>query len=249
MKDRYSRQTLFYYIGQKGQEKLSKSRVALIGCGGLGSIIANSLVRAGVGFIRIVDKDRLEASNLQRQILYDEKDLESMLPKAKIAGEKLKAVNSEVTIEALAEEANEKNIMEIVRDVDLVMDGTDNLKTRFLINKACVQNKIPWIYASVAGSYGMVFNIIPGKTPCLRCIFDDADLDKLAETSSNVGILNTAVSVIASIQSTEAIKLLTGNNEYLLKGLAVIDIWDFSAEIIEIKREASFNCPVCGNKF
>ena len=108
MKDRYSRQTLFYYIGQKGQEKLSKSRVALIGCGGLGSIIANSLVRAGVGFIRIVDKDRLEASNLQRQMLYDEKDIESMLPKAKIAGEKLKAVNSEVTIEALADEANEK---------------------------------------------------------------------------------------------------------------------------------------------
>ena len=138
--------------------------------------------------------------------------------------------------------------MEIVRDIDLVMDGTDNLKTRFLINKACVQNKIPWIYASVAGSYGMIFNIIPGKTPCLRCIFDDADLDKLAETSSNVGILNTAVSVIASIQSTEAIKLLTGNNEYLLKGLAVIDIWDFSAEIIEIKREAGCNCPVCGNK-
>lgn len=246
--DRYSRQILFYPIGKDGQKRLSKSRVAIIGCGGLGSILANNLVRAGVGFLRIVDKGRVEISNLQRQVLFDEKDVEKKLPKVVAAKEKLNYINSEVKVETIFEDIDCKNLEKFICDVDLVLDGTDNFSTRFLINEVCVKNKIPWIYGAVAASCGMVYNIIPQKGICLRCLFKEVPPPELTASSSNVGIINSAINVVASIQTTEALKILTGNIDSLVKGLINIDIWDLALEIIDIKKDNNFKCPVCDEK-
>jgi molybdopterin-synthase adenylyltransferase len=247
--ERYSRQILFSSIGESGQKKLKKGRIAVIGCGGLGSNITNSLTRAGVGFIRIIDKDRVEISNLQRQLLFDEKDVDKKLPKALIAKDKLNLINSDVEVEAIVDEVNKKNIGIFLQGVDLVLDGTDNFETRFLINEECVKNNIPWIYGSVAASYGMVCNIIPKSGYCLRCIFKDLPANFTGASSSNVGILSSAVSVVASIQTTEALKILTGNIAALTKGLIILDVWDLSLEIIEIEKDTDHRCPVCNVYF
>jgi molybdopterin/thiamine biosynthesis adenylyltransferase len=243
--ERYSRQILFSLIGEDGQKKLQKGRVAVIGCGGLGSNITNSLARAGVGFIRIIDKDTVELSNLQRQLLFDEKDVEEKLPKALTAKSKLDLVNSDVGIEAIVDEVNKNNLGMFLQGVDLVLDGTDNFETRFLINEECVKNKIPWIYGSVAASYGMVCSIVPESGYCLKCIFKDLPADFIGASSGNVGILGSAVSAVASIQTTEALKILTGNISAITKGLIILDIWDLSLEIVEIKKDTGHKCPVC----
>ena len=243
--ERYSRQILFYPIGEDGQKNLQKSKVAVIGCGGLGSNITNCLARAGVGFIRIIDKDIVELSNLQRQLLFDEKDAEKKLPKAFTAKSKLNLVNSDVAIEAIVYEVNTNNIGMFLQGIDLVLDGTDNFETRFLINEECVKNKIPWIYGSVAASYGMVCSIVPESGYCLKCIFKDLPADFIGANSGNVGILGSAVSAIASIQTTEALKILTGNISAITKGLIILDIWDLSLEIIEIGKDDGYKCPVC----
>lgn len=243
--NRYIRQSTFPPIGEKGQGMLAKSRVALIGCGGLGSSIASNLVRSGVGFLRIVDNDVLEISNIHRQCLYNEEDLKRNIPKVFIAKEKLNLINSTVNIEAINQRANDENMEIITEEIDIVLDGTDNFQTRFLINKACIKKLIPWIFGSAAGSNGMVFNIIPKKTPCFACLFSEAPSTEFAETSVNAGILNTIVNTIAAIQSTEAIKYLTGNENTLLKGLLFIDLWDLSFVTTNIKKPVDFRCPVC----
>ncbi|MBM3712580.1 MAG: thiazole biosynthesis adenylyltransferase ThiF, partial [Actinobacteria bacterium] len=160
--ERYSRQILFSQIQKQGQKKLSESKVTIIGCGGLGSNTANNLVRAGVGFIRIIDKDKIELSNLQRQQLFDEEDIKKELPKVIAAKNKLNLINPDIEIDAVAGSVNKKNIKKYIKDVDLVLDGTDNFITRFIINNACVENNIPWIFGAVAASYGMVCSIISG---------------------------------------------------------------------------------------
>ncbi|MBC7190235.1 HesA/MoeB/ThiF family protein, partial [Candidatus Aerophobetes bacterium] len=157
-------------IGEKGQQKLLSSSVLVVGCGGLGCTILSELVRAGVGKVKLVDRDIVSLPDLQRQILYDEEDVENKLPKAKIAAEKLKKINSQVKLESFILEVNSENIKNLLRDVNLVIDATDNIETRFIINKACVENKIPWIHGAVHGSIGMSMNIIPGKTACYRCL-------------------------------------------------------------------------------
>jgi molybdopterin-synthase adenylyltransferase len=243
--ERYSRQTLFSPIGKDGQKKLLKSRVAVIGCGGLGSNITNGLVRAGVGFIRIIDKDIVELSNLQRQLLFDEKDVFQKLPKALTAKSKLDLVNSDIEIEAIVDEVNINNIGMFFQGLDLILDGTDNFDTRFLINEECVKNKIPWIYGSVAASYGMVCSIVPESGYCFKCLFKDLPANFIGASSGNVGILGSAVSAIASIQTTEALKILSGNVSAITKGLIILDIWDLSLETIEIKKDAEYKCPVC----
>lgn len=245
MDDRYSRQIIFNPLGKKGQKKLTSSRVAIIGMGGLGSVIAQSLARAGVGFIRIVDMDFLDISNLQRQLLYDENDLGKKISKALIAKQKLTAINSKIEIEAISQRFDILNTESIIKDIDIVLDGTDNFETRLLINKSCVRQNIPWVYGSVAASYGMVYNIFPGKTACLRCIYPEMPDERFMATSANMGILNSAVSVIASIQATEAIKYLTGNEDALLKDILFIDLWDFSFELIKIKKVCDLKCTVC----
>ncbi|MBM3710028.1 MAG: hypothetical protein FJW61_06375 [Actinobacteria bacterium] len=234
--ERYSRQILFFPISKQGQNKISKSKVAIIGCGGLGSNIANNLARAGVGFIRIIDKDKIEISNLQRQQLFDEGDIEKELPKAVAAKNKLDRINSDIKVEAIADEINKNNINGYIRDADLVLDGTDNFKTRFLIDKECVENNIPWIFGAVAASSGMACSILPGSGFCLKSIFQGLPPNSVGLNSSNVGILNTAVNIISSIQTTEAIKILIGDLNSLIKGLIILDVWDLSINIVKIKK-------------
>lgn len=246
--DRYSRQVLFSPIGNKGQEKLGKSKIAIIGCGGLGTVLASNMARAGTGTLRIIDKDRLELSNLQRQLLFDERDVASRSPKVEAARNRLININSGIHIEAIFDEVNEDNIGRFINGFDLVLDGMDNFKTRLIVNRACVEKEIPFIYGAVAASFGMVYNVIPGNGMCLRCLFREEPTGENALNCNTVGIINTAVNIIASIQSTEALKFLTGNSDALIKGLINIDIWDLSMDIIEVKKDSEYICPVCGGK-
>jgi len=251
LNSRYDRQTLFYLIGEQGQAGLARSRVTIIGCGGLGSVAANNLARAGVGFLRLVDRDVVDFSNLGRQVLYDEVDASENRPKALAAKQKLGLINSTISIEAYVEEVNHTNILKFVDGADIVIDGTDNIETRFLINEACIKAGVAWVYGSVAASYGMSAVIIPGKTPCFYCIFGPSatKYNVYSESSANVGILNTAVNVISSIQCTEAIKYLTGNIDAITEGLIIFDIWDTSLEIVKTDAAKGKKiCPVCGLK-
>ena len=248
LNDRYSRQVLFGPIGIKGQEMLAKSKVAIIGCGGLGSVLSSNMTRAGTGYLRIIDKDRLELSNLQRQLLFDEIDVKKKTPKVEAARNKLIKINSDIQIEAIFDEVDENNISDLIDGFDLVLDGTDNFKTRLVINKACVDREVPFIYGAVAASFGMIYNVIPGSGTCLRCLFRGEPDGENALNCNTVGIINTAVNIIASIQSTEALKLLTGNKDAMIKGLINIDIWDLSVDIIEIRKDSEYTCPVCGDK-
>jgi molybdopterin/thiamine biosynthesis adenylyltransferase len=247
LSDRYSRQVLFAPIGIKGQEMLAKSKIAIIGCGGLGSVLSSNMTRAGAGTLRIIDKDRLELSNLQRQLLFDEIDVRKKTPKVEAARNKLIKINSDIQIEAIFDEVDENNISDLIDGFDLVLDGTDNFKTRLVINRASVDSAVPFIYGAVAASFGMIYNVIPGSGVCLRCLFREEPGGENALNCNTVGIINTAVNIIASIQSTEALKLLTGNRDAMIKGLINIDIWDLSLDIIEIKKDSEYICPVCGD--
>ncbi|MFC2145359.1 ThiF family adenylyltransferase [Actinomycetota bacterium] len=248
LSDRYSRQILFRPIGIKGQDMLAKSKIVIIGCGGLGSVLSSNMTRAGTGSLRIIDKDRLELSNLQRQLLFDEIDVKEKTPKVEAARNKLIKINSEIKIEAIFEEVDENNINDLIDGFDIVLDGTDNFKTRLIINKACVDKAVPFIYGAVAASFGMIYNVIPGSGTCLRCLFREEPDGEYTLNCNTVGIINTAVNIIASIQSTEALKLLTGNRDAMIKGLINIDIWDLSMDIIEIRKDSGYICPVCGDK-
>ncbi len=240
--DRYSRQVLIERIGRPGQEKFSKSRVLVIGCGALGTVIANNLARAGIGYMRIADRDYVELENLQRQILFDEEDVEKGMPKAVAAVDKLRKINSCITIEAEVRDVNRKNIEDLAKDVDIVLDGTDNFETRFLINDTCFKHNIPWIYGAALSSYGMTMSFIPGVTPCFRCLVSSLPAPGSTETCDTVGVLNTITSCIGSIQSNEALKILLGDRDSDQK-LLVIDLMERSFEKIPIKKRD--DCPVC----
>jgi len=246
--ERYIRQTLFEPIGSKGQLKLKKSKVAVIGAGGLGSVISVSLARAGVGFLRIADNDNLDITNLHRQLLYDENDLEKNSPKVFIAKDKLLKINSDTIIEAVNIRVTENNILDIIEGMDIVLDGTDNFDIRFIINEACIKKGIPWIFGAAAGSHGMIFNIIPKETPCLNCIFPELPGKDYIQTSANAGILNTIVTAVGSIQTTEALKYLTGNKSNIFKDLLYIDLWYSSFESIKVSKPVNSCCRICGFK-
>src|SRR2546421_2398111 len=241
--DRYSRQTLFGPIGKEGQERLHASNVTIIGCGALGTVLANNLCRAGIGHLVIADRDYIELNNLQRQILFDEEDIARRLPKAIAAAEKLHRVNSTTKIEALVEDINADGIESLVQNVDLVLDATDNFETRYLINDACVKHGRPWIYSAVIASYGVTMNIIPGDTPCLRCIFPEMPLPGTTPTCDTAGVLNGIVGAIAGIASTEAIKLLL-KSEKVSRAMFWMDLWENTSERIELPRQP--DCPACG---
>ena len=245
MKNRYLSQIVFPEIGKKGQEKIKNAKVIVIGCGALGCAIANNLVRAGIGKIKIVDRDLVEISNLQRQILYDEEDVRERIPKSIAAKRKLEKINSEVKIEAIVSDVNFRNIEDLIKDCDIVLDGTDNFETRFLINEACVKHKIPWIYGAVIGGAGSTATIIPEKTPCLRCIIEEIPSPGNLPTCDTLGVLNTIPAVIASIQTTEALKIIV-EDKNLNNDLILIDLWSTSREKIKIERKR--NCPVCVKK-
>ncbi len=248
-KHRYASQKIFHGIGTEGQKKLSDSRVLILGCGGLGSASASLLARAGVGYLKIVDRDFLDLSNLQRQILYAEHDVKEGLPKVIAAEQRLKQINSTIEIEPIIADVNRFNIEKLIRDVDLVVDATDNFETRFLLNEACVKHKRTWIYGAAIESYGLTMNIIPGKTACLSCIMDTIPQPDSVMTCESVGVLGSIVCIIASIQCAEAIKILTGNKKEINNSLISIDVWHNSFQTIDVtKSKIQKNCPVCNNK-
>ncbi len=244
--DRYSRQVRFPGMGEDGQKRLMASRVTLCGCGALGTVLANHLVRAGVGFIRIVDRDFIETHNLQRQILFDEDDVAANLPKAEAAARKLRKINSTVTIEPVVTDIDHTNIESLVADVDLILDGTDNFETRYLINDVAVKLNKPWIFGGVIGSEGQTMTILPDETPCIRCVIEDSPPPGMTPTCETAGVLGPAVAVVASFEAVEAIKILSGKREQLNKKLIMFDIWDWTFRELKIAPlKDKVDCPCC----
>jgi adenylyltransferase/sulfurtransferase len=244
--DRYSRQVRFPAFGPVSQEKLLASRVTICGCGALGTVLANHLVRAGVGFVRIVDRDFIETHNLQRQILFDEKDVADNLPKAVAAANKLRTINSTVTIESVVTDIDHTNIESLVTDADLILDGTDNFETRYLINDVAVKLGKPWIFGGVLGSEGQTMTIRPGETPCLRCVIETSPPPGMAPTCETAGVLGPAVAVVASFEAVEAIKLLAGKVDALNRELITFDIWDWNFRRLKVASLlGKVDCPCC----
>ena len=241
--ERYTRQTLFAPIGRAGQEQLEQASVAIIGCGALGTGLANNLCRAGVGRVLIADRDYIELNNLQRQILFDEEDIAQHLPKAIAAVNRLRRVNSETRLEALVEDINADGIEALVQDVDLILDATDNFETRYLLNDACIKHRRPWIYSGVVASYGVTMNILPGETPCLRCVFPEMPQPGSTATCDTAGVLNGIVAAITGVASTEALKILL-KSEKISREMFWMDVWENTSERIELPRQPE--CPACG---
>lgn len=245
--ERYARQTIFPAIGPDGQERLNQARVLVVGVGALGTHLADTLARAGVGFLRIVDRDLPEITNLQRQVLFDEADVEAGLPKAIAGAKRLEAINSEITIEPHVLDVNPTNVESLIEDVDFVVDGTDNFEIRYLVNDACVKLGKPWVYGGVIGSYGMTMTIIPGTTPCLRCIFPDAPAPGDAPTCDTAGVIGPAVMVVAGLEAAEAMKLAVGAHDKLNRDLIAVDVWELSIDRVPL-GEPNPDCPACGRR-
>ncbi len=246
--ERYSRQILFRGIGEHGQTRLGAARAAIVGCGATGSALAGLLARAGVGTLRIIDRDYVEPSNLQRQSLFDENDAAESLPKAVAAARKIAAFNSETRVEAKVEDLIPGNVEALLEGMDLILDGTDNFETRYLLNDYAVDRSLPWIYSAAVGSYGVTLNVLPGETACLACIFPDSPRG-MVETCETSGILNSAVNLVASIAATEAMKLLIGDPvaKALRRTLLSFDVWtNEHAEISAAQPRAG--CRACGQR-
>jgi molybdopterin/thiamine biosynthesis adenylyltransferase len=243
--DRYSRQTRFAPIGEAGQQRLASARVLIIGLGALGTVAADQIVRAGVGFVRLIDRDFVELSNLQRQSLFDEQDVRNNLPKAVAAEGRLRQINSSVQIEAKVEDVNPSNIEDFVTDVDLVLDALDNFETRFVLNDACAKHRRPWIYTAAVGSYGLVMPIISGTTPCLRCLMGSLPAPGTSPTCETSGVVAPITHIIASIQVAEALKFLTGNLDPADVRLTAYDVWSHRFQRIEVGTDSMATCPVC----
>jgi len=223
--DRYSRQILFRGIGAEGQKKLGQGRAVIVGCGATGSALSSLLARAGVGYLRIIDRDYIESSNLQRQVLFDEADAAESLPKAVAAARKIHSFNSEIEVDARVEDLIPANAEELLNGADIILDGTDNFETRYLINDFAVKFKRPWIYTAAVGSYGLTMNVLPQETACLACIFPDSPRG-VVETCDTSGILNSAVNALASITVTETLKFLVGARDKLRRSLLSLDVWN-----------------------
>lgn len=244
--ERYARQRILPMIGPEGQARIASSRVTILGIGALGTHAADTLVRAGVGFIRLVDRDVPELSNLQRQVLFDTNDVEQGIPKAAAAAARLESVNPEIEIEHVVADINPTNIEGFIQDVDLVVDGSDNFELRYLLNDAAVKLDRPWIYGGAISTHGMTMSIRPGITPCLRCVFPESPAPGDAPTCDTAGVLGPVVSLVSAIQSAEAIKYLSGDLESLNTSLLMIDIWDLSFRQVAL-GEPNPDCPACGH--
>ena len=228
-RERYSRQILFAGIGEEGQERLLDASAALVGCGALGTVQAEAMARAGVGRLRIIDRDFVEWSNLQRQFLFEESDAAEALPKAVAAARRLARVNSEVAVEPMVADLTAANVEDLFEDVDLILDGTDNFETRFLINDAAVDREIPWIYGAAVGSYGIKVAIVPGVTACLRCVYPEAP-QGAQPTCETEGVLGPVTATIAALQVADALKILARGADAVVARLG-----------LEPKRESSFS--------
>ena len=245
MSDRYSRQILFNEIGQVGQEQLRQSQLLIVGCGALGSAQAESLSRAGVGKLRIVDRDFVEFSNLQRQTLFTESDADQRLPKTIAAATHLAQINSEVQVEPVVADVNHSNIEQLIENCDLVVDGTDNFSTRYLINDACVKHEVPWVYGAAVGAYGVTMTIRPHQTACLRCVFEEVPAAASAPTCDTAGVIMPIIHIVAALQVTEVLKLLTNRPGDLHGSLLQVDVWHNEWRSINPGPPRS-ECPTCG---
>ncbi len=242
--ERYSRQILFKEIGEEGQQKLGRARVVVAGCGATGSVLASLLARAGIGSLRILDRDYVEPSNLQRQSLFDEDDARQSMPKAIAAARQIARFNSGITLDPQVADLTPQNVDSLLGAADLILDGTDNFETRYLINDYAVKNSVPWIYAAAVGSYAVTMNILPGETACLACVFPESPRGAI-ETCETAGILNSAVGLVASLAGTEALKLLIGARSKMRRTLLSWDVW--SNEQAEVQADAPrAGCRVCG---
>ncbi|WP_341518532.1 thiazole biosynthesis adenylyltransferase ThiF [Bacillus paramobilis] len=244
MNNRYSRQELFSPIGEEGQRKIREKHVLIIGAGALGSASAEMFVRAGVGTVTIVDRDYVDWSNLQRQQLYAESDVENNLPKAVAAKKRLEEINREVRIEALVQDVTAEELEELVTNVHVIIDATDNFETRFIVNDIAQKHSIPWIYGACVGSYGLSYTILPSKTPCLSCLLQSIPLG--GATCDTAGIISPAVSLVVSHQVTEALKLLVEDYESLRDGLVSFDVWKNEYSCMNVEKLRKHNCPSCG---
>jgi len=242
--ERYSRQVLFAGIGAEGQRRLAAARVAIVGAGATGSAAAALLARAGVGTLRILDRDYVEASNLQRQSLFDEADAAESLPKAIAAARKIAAFNSQIVVEPEVADLTPANVEPLLAGAQLILDGTDNFETRYLINDYAVQAGIPWIYGAAVGSYGVTMNILPGETACLSCLFPEAPSGTV-ETCDTAGILNSVAHFVAAAQATEALKLLVGAKDKLRRTLLSWDAWNNARSEVSAEKPRP-GCRTCG---
>lgn len=243
---RYSKQTRFAPLGKEGQQRLAQSKVLLCGCGALGSVIANTLARAGVHYLRIVDRDYLEISNLQRQVLFDEDDVIAGMPKAIAAANRLAQINSSVEIDPVVADVTYRNMIDLGDGVDLILDGTDNFETRLLLNDYSMKYEVPWIFGGVIGAEGQMMPVLPGKTACLACLIPEPPTAGSTPTCDSAGVLGSAVNVVASLQAIEAIKILSGNLSHVSQQLTVVDLWNSRYRTLDIKADP--NCRACGER-
>ena len=243
--ERYSRQVLFGGIGEEGQRRLRGARALVVGCGALGSAQVETLARAGVGRLRIVDRDFVEESNLQRQTMFTERDARERVPKAVAAARRIAEINSDVACEAEVADVNRSNVERLVDACDVVLDGTDNFATRFLVNDACVKHGVPWVYGAAVGSYGVTLTVRPNVTPCLRCVFPEVPAAGTAPTCDTAGVIMPVISIVAAVQVAEALKLLTGRAESLHGRLMQFDVWRNEWRQINVGARAP-DCPACG---
>ncbi|MBA2340589.1 MAG: ThiF family adenylyltransferase [Pyrinomonadaceae bacterium] len=244
MDERYSRQVLFEGIGAAGQGRLSEARVLIVGCGALGSAHAETLARAGVGRLRIADRDFVEESNLQRQTMFSERDARDRTPKAIACARRIAEINSRVETEAEVTDVDNSNIERLIAGCDLVLDGTDNFATRYLLNDACVKGNVNWIYGAAVGSYGVTMTVRPRVSPCLRCVFEEAPPAASAPTCDTAGVIMPIISVVSAVQTSEALKLLVGDNDSLHNSLMQFDVWRNEWRRIKLGAPAPM-CPTC----
>src|SRR5947209_324651 len=242
--ERYSRQVLFDGIGEEGQRRLRESRALVVGCGALGSAQAEMLARAGIGRLRIVDRDFVEESNLQRQTMFTERDARERIPKAVAAGRRVAEINSDVECETEVADVSQSNVERLIEGCDVVLDGTDNFATRFLLNDACVKHGVAWVYGAAVGSYGVTMTVRPRVTPCLRCVFAEVPAAASAPTCDTAGVIMPIISVVAAVQVAESLKLLAGRAESLHGGLLQFDVWRNEWRRIAIKERAP-DCATC----
>jgi molybdopterin-synthase adenylyltransferase len=240
---RYQRQERFEPIGLDGQSRINGSQVLICGCGALGSVIAERLVRSGVGRVRLVDRDWVEVSNLQRQSLFSERHAAEAIPKAIAAAEELGKINSTIDIQAVVDDVTSANIQALAEGCDLIMDGTDNFETRFLINDFCIRNQVPWVHGGCLGASGQVMTIYPGQTACFRCLVPELPPPEMIQTCDTAGVLGPAVGLIACWQSAEALKILSGRQDSICRKLIVVDSWETECRMVELK--AAKGCPTC----
>lgn len=241
---RYSRQMLVPQVGRAGQEKLLSARVGLVGCGALGSVVANHLVRSGIGYLRLADADYVELHNLHRQMLYTEEDVAARLPKAEAAARHLRRANSTVRVEPVVGLIDEDSLPAFAEGLDLLVDGTDNFPTRFAINDYAVRTGTPWVYGGVIATTGMSLTVIPGRGPCLRCFVRDLPTREQSPNAETAGVLGATVAIIASVEAAEVMKLIIEPSA-CRPGLLVVDVWDSSFERLDIPRDPA--CPCCGD--